>query len=144
MTKVLLDINVVLDVFLAREPWLRDSALVFQAIIAGKLSAYLSATSVPTIYYIVCRTSDRPKAFQVVRQCLILFEIMPVNQQVLEIALSLSGSDFEDNIQTATAILAGVDAIITRDPKGFAGSPIQAVSPSEFLARLQTTPDATS
>ena len=36
--KVLLDINVVLDVFLARDPWLADSAAVVQAGLDGKIS----------------------------------------------------------------------------------------------------------
>lgn len=50
MRRVLLDINVVLDVFLAREPWLADSAAVLQACLDGTFTAYLSAASIPTIF----------------------------------------------------------------------------------------------
>jgi hypothetical protein len=31
---------------------------------------------------------------------------------------------------------AGLDAIVTRDPKGFVGSPIPVLSPDELLDRL--------
>ena len=39
MIKVLLDMNVVLDVFLARQPWLADSAQALQATVDEKLTA---------------------------------------------------------------------------------------------------------
>jgi len=48
----------------------------------------------------------------------------------------MAGSDLEDNVSMACALAAGLDAIVTRDPKGFAGSPIPVLSPTELLARL--------
>jgi hypothetical protein len=48
----------------------------------------------------------------------------------------LPGNDFEDNVQIACAVIAGLDAIVTRDPKGFAGSPVLVLTPAELLARL--------
>jgi hypothetical protein len=32
--------------------------------------------------------------------------------------------------------IADLDAIVTRDPKGFAGSPVPVLSPAELLAQL--------
>jgi hypothetical protein len=37
--------------------------------------------------------------------------------------------DFEDSVTAAAAELAGCDLIVTRDPKGFRGSPVRALAP---------------
>lgn len=58
MIAVLLDINVVLDVFLARSPWPADAALVIQAGLDGRIRAHLSAATLPTIFYLVRRNAD--------------------------------------------------------------------------------------
>lgn len=47
------------------------------------------------------------------------------------------GSDFEDNLLITTALLVGLDAIVTRDPRGFSGSPIAALSPAVILTKIR-------
>jgi predicted nucleic acid-binding protein len=137
MTGILLDINVVLDVFLARSPWLAESSSVIQAGLNGRVAAHISAASLPTIFYLVRRNADLDKARAVVQECLKSFGILPVDREALELATAMPASDFEDNLLAACAQLAGLDAIVTRDPKGFTGSPVPALSPTEFLARLR-------
>jgi predicted nucleic acid-binding protein len=142
MTGVLLDINVVLDVFLARDPWLADSSAAVQAGLDGKLTLHLSAASLPTIFYLVRRNADLARALAVVKECLRTFAVVPVDRRTLELAATLPGSDFEDNLQIACASLAGLDAIVTRDPGGFAGSAVAVMTPAELLARLPRATDA--
>ena len=48
----------------------------------------------------------------------------------------MAGGDLEDNVSLACALAAGLDAIVTRDPRGFSGSPIPVLSPTDLLARL--------
>ena len=43
---------------------------------------------------------------------------------------------FEDNVQIASAELAGLDAIVTRDKAGFQGAPLPIFTPSELLQQL--------
>jgi hypothetical protein len=52
------------------------------------------------------------------------------------------GSDFEDNLQIACAVKAGLDAIVTRNPKDFADSPVPVLTPAELLALLPKPFDA--
>ena len=136
MTDVLLDLNVILDVFFSRDPWLNDSATVFEANRAGKITAHVSAISLPTIFYLVRRNSDISQARKVVAECLDSFQIIPVDRGTLELAQSLPGSDFEDNVQIASAILARVESIITRDVAGFSSSPLPAMTPAQAIARF--------
>jgi len=56
-------------------------------------------------------------------------------------ATTLPGSDFEDNLQIACAVEARLDAIVTRNPKDFAGSPVPVLTPAELLALLAKAPD---
>ncbi|MHB1557097.1 MAG: type II toxin-antitoxin system VapC family toxin [Isosphaeraceae bacterium] len=146
MKGVLLDINVLLDVFLARSEWLADSAAAVQAALDGRVSAYISAASLPTIFYLVRRNADLERARAVVKECLKSLRILPVDRETLELAAAMPASDFEDNLLAACAQLARLDAIVTRDPRGFVGSPVPALSPAEFLARLRQegpeSPDA--
>ena len=136
MIGALFDINIALDVFLGREPWLAESASVLAANQRGEIVGHLSAASLPTIFYIVRRNADLARAHRVVSECLDSFEILPVDRTTLGLARTLTGPDFEDNLQIACATVARLDAIVTRDPKGFAGSPVPVHSPAEFLARL--------
>ncbi len=48
---------------------------------------------------------------------------------VLEDALRLNGSDFENCVTTASARAAGCQLIVTRDPKGFRHSSVRAFTP---------------
>lgn len=135
--RVLLDTNVVLDVLLKREPWQAEAAALWQAVDAGQVTAYLPASTVTDIFYIARRLTDIVRARQSVQICLDAFNIGTIDRAVLERAQILSGSDYEDNVQLACAEINSLDAIITRNPKDFTGSPIAVWSPAECLERLK-------
>jgi predicted nucleic acid-binding protein len=139
---VLIDINVPLDIFLVREPWFSDAKKVWAAHTRRAIVGHIAAHGFTNLFYIARRTVGAEKAREAVRLCLQTFEVIPVGRQELEYADSLEGSDIEDNLVLACASLAGLDAIVTRDPKGFAGSPVPVLTPAELLARLAKAPDA--
>jgi predicted nucleic acid-binding protein len=134
--KVLLDINVVLDLLLNRVPWATDAAAIWDAHRNGQLQAFLAAFSLPTIFYVVRRQANLAAAHAAVGACLTTLEIVPVDRAALETTQTLPGSDFEDNLQIACAIRAGADALVTRDPSGFSGSPVPPISPADLCSRL--------
>jgi predicted nucleic acid-binding protein len=133
---VLLDTNTVLDVLLERSPWHHDADQIWQAGDAGQITGYLTATSFTNIYYIARRVVHIARAQAAIGLCLATFAVAPVDRETLLRAAELPGNDFEDNVQIACAVIAGLDAIVTRDPKGFAGSPVLVLTPAELLARL--------
>lgn len=135
--RVLLDTNVVLDVLLKRDPWQADASALWQAVDNGALTAYLTASSLTDIFHVARRLTDIARARQAVQVCLDAFNIGTVDRSTLERAQALSGSDFEDNVQIACAELNRLDAIVTRIPSDFEGSPIAIWSPAECLRRLQ-------
>ena len=119
-----------------RIPWVDEASVIVQAIQSGQIAAYISASSLTDIAYLSFRISkDRNRSRLVLLKCLELFEIITINQDLIEQALNLNGLDFEDDLQIISAISAECDAIITRDIHGFIHSPIPVFDPFAFLNR---------
>jgi predicted nucleic acid-binding protein len=140
MKRYLLDVNVVLDVLLNRPPRAADGVQIWNAHRNGDIEALLAAFTVPTIFYIVQRLTDLRTAHSAVQHCLATLSIALVDEATLLAALAMTGADFEDNLQIACAVQAGVDGIVTRDARGFAASPLPVLSPTALIAQLPPPP----
>src|SRR5690348_4532436 len=125
--RVLVDTNVALDQLLRREPWFSQAQPFWQARDGGLFVAYLPASVLTDMYYIGRKEVGHEQARAGVARCLREFGIVPVYRAVLDAALALPGSDFEDNVQIACARLARLDLIVTRNTRDFRHSPIAAV-----------------
>ena len=134
--RVLLDLNVLLDFLLDREPWSAEAAEVWKAHHAKLLTGVVSAASLPTVFYLVQRAEGREYALTSVRLLFDEFEIAAVDLTTVQSALTMSGVDFEDNLQIACAIQHNADAIVTRYPDDFIASPVPIMSPAELLRTL--------
>lgn len=134
--RILLDTNVVLDVLLRRDPWQAEASTLWRAVDDGQVTAYVTATTLTDIFFVARKLTDTVRARQSVQVCLDAFNVGTVDRAVLERAQALSGADFEDNVQIACAEAAGLEAIVTRNPSDFEGSPMSVLSPAECLARL--------
>lgn len=138
--KVLLDTCVLLDLLLNRSPWAADMVAVWDAHRRSQIEAYLAAFAVPAVFYIIRRQTDLATARTAVADCLATLHIAPVGQAALVAAQTMPGSDFEDNLQIACAIHSGLDLIVTRDPRGFAHSPLPVCTSADLVARLPGSP----
>jgi predicted nucleic acid-binding protein len=137
--RVLIDTNIVLDFLLQREPFFQDAELLFQAIDAGQVIGYVTATTLTDIFYISRKhTRSVEQARQAVSETLTAMVICPIDRAVLESAFNSGLVDFEDAVQIFGAVAQGLDAILTRDNKGFLSSPIPVLSIQELFQRLGT------
>lgn len=132
--KILLDTNVVLDLLLAREPFVALAREIFILIEDGEIEGYLCATSVTTLHYLVGRQINKAEADEVIEKLLTLFEVVPVTKQVLHDACLNNGSDYEDSVIYNSAYETGINIIVSRDKKGFKASQVSTLTPKEFLA----------
>ncbi|HEX9038066.1 MAG TPA: PIN domain-containing protein [Ktedonobacterales bacterium] len=130
--RALLDTNVILDWLLDRKPWADDAQPLWDARDADQIAVYLSATTLTDIFYIARRQVGITGALGVVDQCLAAFEILAVDKALLLQARTLSGSDFEDNLQIACAQIASLDLIVTRNTPDFIGAGIPAIEPPQI------------
>jgi hypothetical protein len=100
------------------------------------VTGYLMASALTDIFYVARRLVDFEAAHAAVQTCLDAFEFCPVDRQTLELAHAMSGKDFEDNLQMMCADVAGLDAIITRNPDDFQISPVQVLTPKQILEKI--------
>ena len=136
MTRLLFDVNVVLDVLLDRPPFAEASAAAWEAVERGQADGVLSAHAVTTIHYLNARTVGGRAARRTTEALLDVFGVAPVDEAVLRSALTLGWTDFEDAVTASAARRAKCHAIVTRDPKGFPRSPVRVVTPGEAVAWL--------
>ena len=136
MKRVLFDANVVLDVLLERQPHAKASAAAWVAVETGTSEAMLAAHAVTTIHYLVRKELGNVEATRAMTAILRVFGVATVDGAVLQEALQLPLSDFEDAVTTAAARLAGCECIVTRDPRGFRGSPVPTLTPEAVTPLL--------
>ncbi len=136
MKRILFDANVVLDVLLDRQPHVEASAAAWAAVETGFAEGMLAAHAVTTIHYLVRKEKGSVKAGRIVSAILRVFGVAAVDAAVLQEALQLSLPDFEDAVTAAAARLAGCELIVTRDPKGFRGSPVRSLTPEAVTPLL--------
>ncbi len=129
MKRILFDTNVVLDVLLDRQPYVEASAAAWAAVETGVAEGMLAAHAVTTIHYLVRKERGNAKARRIVSAILRVFGVAAVDAAVLQEALELPWPDFEDAVTAAAARAAGCEFIVTRDPKGFRGSPVRSLTP---------------
>lgn len=132
----MLDTNVILDVLLRREKWLSHAEEIWKASTDGRLESCATASSLTDVYYISRRLTTTATARRAIEACLDRLSILGIGRAVLENALAMQECDFEDAVQMAAAVRYEVDAIVSRDPRGFARSPVPPMTPDELVARL--------
>ncbi|MCX6623609.1 MAG: PIN domain-containing protein [Acidobacteria bacterium] len=134
--RVLVDVNVVLNVLLDREPHVAASSAVWTAIETGAVEGLLAAHAITTIHYPVRKEQGPARVRRTVGARLRVFGMAPVDEDVLQEALHLPGADFEDSVSAVAARSAGCELIVTRDPKGYRGGPVRALAPEASVPIL--------
>jgi predicted nucleic acid-binding protein len=134
MKRVLYDTNVLLDVLLAREPHVVESARALDAVAAGRVHGFVSAHAVTTVFYVLERDVGTARAKAVLGQLLGRLVVAPVTDATVRAALAGPLDDFEDGVTLAAGQEIGADVIVTRNGKDFAGGSIAAVHPASLVA----------
>jgi predicted nucleic acid-binding protein len=132
--KVLFDTNVILDVLLEREPHIDAASKLFALVDNGRINGCISATTPTTIYYIAAKSFGARRARDQVHGLLGLFEVAPVGKDVLDGALDIDFSDYEDAVLHEAARATGATVIVTRDRDDFVNAAIPVLDPIELLA----------
>lgn len=136
--RVLFDTNIILDVLLDREPFVRASNELMSCAERGEVSGYLCASTVTTLFYLASKTVGKEQAHTHLSMLLRVFDVAAVNRTVIESALASQFSDFEDAVLYYAAAHAGLDAIVTRNPRDFKLAKIPVYQPNELLVVLDS------
>lgn len=111
--------------------------MLFGKVESGELVGHLGATTLTTVYYLASRNKGHSAADGMLRDLLRLFEVAPVTRAVLEEALALGFSDFEDAVLHEAGRSVGAEALTTRNPKHFTKSTLRVYAPDALVAALE-------
>ncbi len=136
MMRALLDTNVVLDHFLARQPFDIEALAIWRANEQAHFTGYISGITAVNLYYVARKEIGRVRARQAVAEVLAVMHVAPFDLAVLQAAHALQWSDYEDAVQHASATASGVEAIVTRNLNHYTSATIPVFSPAAFLAQL--------
>lgn len=137
--KIMLDLNVMLDIFQERHPYYSASSMVISKVLNSEAIGLLPSHALTTIYYLTSKYSGKQKADELIDWMLNHFEIVAAYKASFIRARSLPISDFEDAVIVSLAESANCNFIITRNISDFKESPIKALTPEEFLNIIRTS-----
>jgi predicted nucleic acid-binding protein len=135
--RVVLDTNIILDIALRREPHFLDSSGVFMKIDSSVVYGFVTATTITDIYYISKKEKGHQVSIDFITNLIEIIDVIGVDRQVIIESLLSKITDFEDAVQSVSAILNNIDYIITRNQKDFSESEVKAITPIEFLDLIE-------
>lgn len=135
---LLLDINILLDVAFQRPGAAASAALIARC--GHEHEAWLAWHTLATLAYLIERQQSAAAVREFLRELLGWAEVAPASRADALAALDWPMPDYEDALQAAAAVACGAQAIITRNGRDFAGSPVAAMTPEAFLAKLRAPP----
>jgi len=113
--KIVVDTNVILDFFLARDPYVISARQLFEMIYTDKLDGYVTANSITDIYYILAKRLGDGTARDAVKKLLMILTIITVSGDDCNNALNLPIPDFEDALVTVCASKEDINYIVSND-----------------------------
>lgn len=134
--RIMVDLNVLLDVAQNRAPFYQDSEEVLARARDGEYEAFLPGHALTTFFYIMAKFADVLTAQTALDGLLADFGIVGPDKAILTRARSLPLADFEDCVVAASAEAVACDHIVTRNVGDFAGSPVPTLTPTDFLILL--------
>ena len=134
--RLLIDANVVLDVLQKREPYWKDSSVIWKLCETEQIEGYISTLTFANLMYVMRRELDPAQIRDVLDKLRLIFRFVDFTAADMEKAAEMGWDDFEDAIQAATAERIMADSIITRNVRDFRNSKVIAFTPSEYIARL--------
>jgi predicted nucleic acid-binding protein len=135
--RAFIDSDVILDVALAREPFVEASSLVL-AILEQRLCAgVISSNIVTNVYYVLRKLSSSEQARRFLQDLLQIIEVVSANHNAVMTALASEFTDLEDGIQHFAALEARCDCIVTRNGADYTKASIPVYAPKEFMALFE-------
>lgn len=134
--KIIVDNNVILDVFQNREPFVELSSKVLRLVETKHVIGYITANSITDIYYVLNRFTDKKETYKYMNILLELIEIIDVTATDIKKALHPEVIDFEEELISVCANNSGIDYIITRNTQDYNNSPVPALTPEDFIKKF--------
>ena len=133
MEKLFVDTDVVLDLLSARQPHYKFAAELFSLADIESVRLYVSSLTFANVHYVLSKQLSASESRKLLLRFKTLVTVLPINDKIIELALSSSFADFEDAIQFYAAIENNVSILLTRNLKDFKKATIPVMTPQQYL-----------
>jgi len=133
MEKLLIDTNIIIDLLAKREDFYLEAQELFTNAEEKKVSLFISSLTFVNTHYILSKYLNADRARKTLAKFKTLVEILPLDDNIIELALASDFTDFEDAIQYCTALVNQLNIIITRNKKDFKTSALPVLTAKEFF-----------
>ena len=130
--RIFVDTNILLDVLLQREGYCYDALKIWANAENGNVEVCIAAISLNNIHYVMRKLKSETTAMIAVKILLRIFKVIPVDADILGLAVDFHDKDFEDDIQLQCALKAKCSQLFTRNPNHYDHSAIAVVPPTSF------------
>jgi predicted nucleic acid-binding protein len=137
ISRIFLDSDVILDVALARQPFVEASKVVLSLLENGRAVGFISSNSVTNIYYVLRKAGGDSKARGFILSLLKYLSVVSIDHGCILNALKSEFTDFEDGVQHFAALSNQCDCIVTRNVEDFRKSDVNVYLPIEFLSSYE-------
>ena len=131
--RLFIDTDIVLDVALAREPFVSASSMILAMAENNVVTGTMSSNAIANVYYVLRKAGGDAKARAFIGKLLHYLTVITIDHQNVLDALISDFSDFEDALQNCSAVENQCDYIITRNTNDYKNSALRVATPEEFL-----------
>ena len=140
MTKLFLDTNVILDLYIPGREGKEAARTLLDLRDASEdnIRLYLSFLSVANIAYVLRKHYDKARMKEIIRELFHFCDVLSMSDSSILDALDSPCPDFEDSLQLSCAEMKECDFLLTSNLRHFQGSTWMTVlTPAQFLEKLQ-------
>ena len=138
MDKLFLDTNVIVDFLCERtDDFYLPAARLMVMSYNKEIELFCSTLTLATASYFMEKSKiDHAEIFHKISDMISICDLVNIDRDVVEKALSSEFTDFEDALQYFSAKNFGADIIITRNKKDFRNAQLPVYTPKEYLEIL--------
>jgi predicted nucleic acid-binding protein len=132
-----LDTNIIVDALAARIPFDQAAKKILLLFGARRYNCAITASTASDLYYIVGKyLKDEGATREKLKALFSILDIVSVDKADCLSAFNTGMQDYEDSLLALCASKYGADCIVTRNIADFTGSPVKAITPDDFLAKM--------
>lgn len=135
MERLLIDTNIIVDLLAKRKNFYQEAQELFTLADKQEIKLYISSLTFANTHYLLSKELNSNEVRKILIKFKLLVSVLPLDDKILELALSSDFNDFEDAIQYYTALENKLDIIITRNKKDFKTSKLPVLTAWEYLNR---------
>ena len=135
--KLLIDTNVLLDIFLCREQFVADAKKLFIMKQFRDAELWIAAQSYTDLYYVGAKAHGSARMQETLKEVSPLLNVCSLDGADISNALSEQREDFEDCLIWRAAKKIKADYIVTRNAADFVRSDIPVLTPAKFFSTIE-------